>query len=76
MKFLLISLIVILLSSCGTRETIKKRYLYSETVMQLLSDEEYYQLDKDSECVFTANSFSINLNLNSCLKSPLLPDGK
>ena len=49
MKFLLISLIVILLSSCGTRETIKKRYLYSETVMQLLSDEEYYQLDKDSE---------------------------
>ena len=49
MKFLLILLIVILLSSCGSRETIKKRYLYSETVMQLLSDEEYYQLDKDSE---------------------------
>jgi|TARA_B100001996_G_scaffold298104_1_gene238487 uncharacterized lipoprotein YmbA len=49
MKYLLILSIAILLTSCGSRETIKKRYLYSETVMQLLSDEEYYQLDKDSK---------------------------
>ncbi|MEC9393020.1 MAG: hypothetical protein VYE11_05825 [Pseudomonadota bacterium] len=27
----------------------KKRYLYGETVMQLLSDEEYYRLYKDSK---------------------------
>jgi len=49
MKYLLILSITILLTSCGSRETIKKRYLYSETVMQLLSDEEYYRLDKDSK---------------------------
>ena len=49
MKYLLTLTIVIILTSCGSRETIKKRYLYSETVMQLLSDEEYYQLDKDSK---------------------------
>jgi len=49
MKYLLILSIVTLLTSCGSRETIKKRYLYSETVMQLLSDEEYYHLDKDSK---------------------------
>ncbi len=49
MKYLLILSIIILLTSCGSRETVKKRYLYSETVMQLLSDEEYYRLDKDSK---------------------------
>lgn len=49
MKYLFILTIVIILTSCGSRETIKKRYLYSETVMQLLSDEEYYRLDKDSK---------------------------
>ena len=49
MKYLLILSVTILLTSCGSRETIKKRYLYSETVMQLLSDEEYYRLDKDSK---------------------------
>lgn len=49
MKYLLILTIVILLTSCGSRETMKKRYLYSETVMQLLSDEEYYRLYKDSK---------------------------
>ena len=35
--------------SCGTRESIKNKYLYSETVMQLLSDQEYYDLDKNAK---------------------------
>ena len=39
----------IFLMSCGTRESIKNKYLYSETVMQLLSDQEYYDLDKNAK---------------------------
>ena len=35
--------------SCGTRESIKNKYLYSETVMQLLSDQEYYDLDNNAK---------------------------
>ena len=35
--------------SCGTRESIKNKYLYSETVMLLLSDQEYYDLDKNAK---------------------------
>ena len=49
MKFLFLIFICIFLLSCGTRESIKNKYLYSETVMQLLSDQEYYDLDKNAK---------------------------
>jgi len=43
--------------SCGTRESIKNNYLYSETVMQLLSDQEYYNLDKNAKWPSYDNNF-------------------
>tara|TARA_B100000029_G_C17355467_1_gene880519 strand:+ start:274 stop:471 length:198 start_codon:yes stop_codon:yes gene_type:complete len=49
MKILSFTILSLILVSCGTRETIKNKYLYSETVMQLLSDQEYYNLDKESK---------------------------
>ncbi len=49
MKFIFIIFFCIFLISCGTRESIKNKYLYSETVMRLLSDQEYYDLDKNAE---------------------------
>ena len=49
MKILFFTILCLFLVSCGTRETIKNNYLYSETVKQLLSDQEYYNLDKQSK---------------------------
>ena len=49
MKFLFLIFVCIFLMSCGTRESIKNKYLYSETVMQLLSDQEYYDLDNNAK---------------------------
>ena len=49
MKILSFAIICLFLVSCGTRETIKNNYLYSETVKQLLSDQEYYDLDKQAK---------------------------
>ena len=49
MKILFFTILCLFLVSCGTRETIKINYLYSETVKQLLSDQEYYNLDKQSK---------------------------
>ena len=43
--------------SCGTRESIKNKYLYSETVMQLLTDQEYYDLDKNAKWPNEGGSF-------------------
>ena len=43
--------------SCGTRESIKNKYLYSETVMQLLSDQEYYDLDKNAKWLSEGGNF-------------------
>ena len=43
--------------SCGTRESIKNKYLYSETVMQLLSDQEYYNLDKNAKWPSDGSNF-------------------
>ena len=48
MKFSFLFIFCIFLISCGTRESIKNKYLYSETVKQLLSDQEYYNLDKNA----------------------------
>ena len=57
MKSLFLIFFCIFLISCGTRETIKNKYLYSETVMQLLSDQEYYDLDKNAKWPSTDNNF-------------------
>ena len=45
------------LMSCGSRESIKNTYLYSETVMQLLTDQEYYDLDKNAKWPNEGGSF-------------------
>jgi len=38
-----------LLSACGSSENIRSRYLYSEKVRLLLSEDEYYELDKNAK---------------------------
>ena len=57
MKFSFLIVFCIFLMSCGTRESIKNKYLYSETVMQLLSDQEYYNLDKNAKWPNDENNF-------------------
>ena len=57
MKILSYTILCLILVSCGTRETIKNKYLYSETVMQLLSDQEYYNLDKKSKWPKSTENF-------------------
>ena len=57
MKSLFLIFFFIFLISCGTRETIKNKYLYSETVMQLLSDQEYYDLHKKAKWPSNDNNF-------------------
>ena len=57
MKFSFLIFFCIFLMSCGTRESIKNKYLYSETVMQLLSDQEYYNLDKNAKWPNDENNF-------------------
>lgn len=48
MRYLII-IIILLLSSCGSSENTRNIYLYSEKVRQLLSEEEYYELDKNAK---------------------------
>ena len=49
MKIYFFTILCLFLVSCVIRETIKNNYLYSETVKQLLSDQEYYDLDKQAK---------------------------
>lgn len=48
MRYLVI-MISLFLSSCGSSENIRNRYLFSEKVSQLLSEDEYYELDKNAK---------------------------
>ena len=48
MRYLII-IISLLLSACGSSENIRSRYLYSEKVRLLLSEDEYYELDKNAK---------------------------
>ena len=57
MKILSFTILSLILVSCGTRETIKNKYLYSETGMQLLSDQEYYNLEKNAKWPSNDNNF-------------------
>ena len=42
-------MIVFLVNSCGTSESIRSKYLYSDKVKEVLTDEEYYKLDKEAK---------------------------
>jgi hypothetical protein len=42
-------MISLFLSSCGSSENIRNRYLFSEKVSQLLSEDEYYELNKNAK---------------------------
>ena len=43
------SIAIFLITGCGTRESIKNKYLYSNKVKEVLTDEEYYKLDKEAK---------------------------
>ena len=45
----LLLMIVFLVNSCGTSESIRSKYLYSDKVKEVLTDEEYYKLDKEAK---------------------------
>ena len=53
------SLALFLITGCGTRESIKNKYLYSDKVKEVLTDEEYYKLDKEAK-------WPLNINTSDC----------
>ena len=53
------SIALFLITGCGTRESIKNRYLYSNKVKEVLTDEEYYKLDKEAK-------WPLNINAPDC----------
>ena len=53
------SLALFLITGCGTRESIKNKYLYSDKVKEVLTDEEYYKLDKEAK-------WPLNINTTDC----------
>ena len=54
------SLALFLITGCGTRESIKNRYLYSDKVKEVLTDEEQYKLDKEAK-------WPSNINAPDCI---------
>mgnify|MGYP001187111042 CR=1 FL=1 len=38
-----------LVAGCGARDSIKGKYLYSDKIKEVLTDEEYYRLDKEAK---------------------------
>ena len=52
-------MIVFLVNSCGTSESIRSKYLYSDKVKGVLTDEEYYKLDKEAK-------WPLNINAPDC----------
>ena len=52
-------MIVFLVASCGTSESIRSKYLYSDKVKEVLTDEEYYKLDKEAK-------WPLNINAPDC----------
>ena len=53
------SIALFLITGCGTRESIKNKYLYSGKVKEVLTDEEYYKLDKEAK-------WPLNINAPDC----------
>lgn len=50
------SIALFLITGCGTRESIKNKYLYSDKVKEVLTDEEYYKLDKEAKWPLSINT--------------------
>ena len=50
------SLALFLITGCGTRESIKNKYLYSDKIKEVLTDEEYYRLDKEAKWPLSINT--------------------
>ena len=50
------SIVLFLITGCGTRESIKNKYLYSNKVKEVLTDEEYYKLDKEAKWPLSINA--------------------
>ena len=72
----LLLMIVFFVSSCGTRESIRSKYLYSDRVKEVLTDEEYYKLDKEAKwpsgnyrgvCVSDESSANFGLEIKEAL---------
>lgn len=57
----LLFITIFLLTSCGTRESIRSKYLYSDRVKDVLTNEEYYKLDKEAKWpIYIQNDVCIN----------------
>ena len=50
------SIALFLITGCGTRESIKNKYLYSDKIKEVLTDEEYYRLDKEAKWPLSINT--------------------
>ena len=54
-----------MITGCGTRESIKNKYLYSNKVKEVLTDEEYYKLDKEAKWPLNINAPDCNDDVES-----------
>ena len=72
----LLFMTIFLLTSCGARESIRSKYLYSDRVKDVLTNEEYYKLDKEAEwpsenyrgvCVSDESSANFGLEIKEAL---------
>ena len=59
------SIVLFLITGCGTRESIKNKYLYSNKVKEVLTDEEYYKLDKEAKWPLKINAPDCNYDIES-----------
>ena len=75
----LLFMTIFLLTSCGTRESIRSKYLYSDRVKDVLTNEEYYKLDKEAKwpsdnyrgvCVSDESSANFGLEIKEVLLDP------
>ena len=62
------SLALFFIPGCGRRESIKHRYLYSDKVKEVLTDEEYYKLDKEAKWPLNINTPDCNNVENTTLE--------
>jgi len=53
------SITLFLITGCGTRESINNKYLYSNKVKEVFTDEEFIKLDKEAK-------WPLNINAPDC----------
>ena len=57
----LLFMTIFLITGCGTRESIRSKYLYSDRVKDVLTNEEYYKLDKEAKWpIYNQNYVSVS----------------